>query len=128
MIRRATIPAALVTLFALAALDVEARPATVSDFAICNQEATEKTGGGALPGPGGPPPAPPSLERGPGGRANTGASGGMASGTDSTGKLVAGAADPLDEGMAATHADDPVYRAAYRDCMTRRGITAKPSS
>ena len=111
------------------ATDVEARPANVSDFAICNQEATEATGGSALPAPGGPAPRkiPPVT---PGGREHpdSAASGGMASGTDSTGKLVAGARDPRDEGMAVQHAGDAAYQAAYRQCMTRRGVTAKPAS
>jgi hypothetical protein len=104
-----------------------ARPATVSDFAICNQEAAAEHGGSALPAPGSPRPAPPvnppSAER-----PDTAASGGMATGTDSTGKLVAGARDPRDEGMAAAHAGDPAYQKAYRDCMSRRGVTAKPAS
>ena len=104
-----------------------ARPATVSDFAICNQDAADATGGSALPGPTvrGPKPAPPVT---PQERPDTAASGGMATGTDSTGKLIAGARDPRDEGMAADRADTPAYRTAYRDCMSRRGVTAKPAS
>ena len=107
----------------------DARPATVSDFAICNQDATQATGGSALPAPGaqlprpGPPVAPGSPRH-----PDTAASGGMATGTDSTGKLIAGARDPRDEGMAADHAGDAAYHAAYRECMARRGITAKPAS
>ena len=116
----------------------DARPATVSDFAICNGEATDVAGGSALPGgteraprmaP--PPSAPPDLRASkpspvapaPG----AGGSTGMASGTDSSGKIVAGSRDVLLEGMAADRAADAAYQAAYRECMTRRGVTARPS-
>jgi hypothetical protein len=114
--------------FALAH-DAAARPATVSDFAICNQEAVDAAGGSALPGPGARTPKPGApVTPGSSERPDPAASGGMATGTDSTGQLVAGARDPRDEGMAAERADDPAYQAAYRACMGRRGITAKPAS
>lgn len=111
------------------ASDASARPATVSDFAICNQEAADAAGGSALPAPGAraPKPAPPVAPGSPE-RPDTAASGGMATGTDSTGKLVAGARDPRDEGMAADRADNRAYQTAYRECMSRRGVTAKPAS
>ncbi|MBI1735026.1 MAG: hypothetical protein HYR51_07630 [Candidatus Rokubacteria bacterium] len=129
MVRVASSFALVGTAVAMLAGGADARPATVSDFAICNQEAAAATGGSALPAPGGttPRPAPPVAPGSPE-RPDTAASGGMATGTDSTGKLVAGARDPRDEGMAVDHAGDAAYQAAYRDCMARRGITSKPAS
>ena len=127
MIRRPSrILAAIGIVSFLLAQEAAARPATVSDFAICNQEATEASGGSAMPSPGTPTPrpAPPGTPA----RPDTAASGGMASGTDSTGKIVAGARDPRDEGMSADYAGNAAYRTAYRECMARRGITAKPAS
>ncbi len=103
-----------------AAAAAEARPATVSDFAICNREATEATAGSALPAPGERTPrSAPPMTPAPG-------AGGMAAGTDSTGKIVAGAPDVRLEGMAADRIADGAYRSAYRECMTRRGVTARP--
>lgn len=105
----------------LAAVTADARPATVSDFAICNREATEVTGGSALPGPAERTPrSAPPMTPAPG-------AGGMASGTDSTGKIVAGSKDVLLEGMAADRIADAAYHSAYRECMTRRGVTARPA-
>jgi hypothetical protein len=85
-----------------------ARPATVTDFAFCNREATEVTRASARPRPAEqlPKVAPPL--------------------TDPSGKIIVGAPDALLEGMDATRADDPGYLVAYRECMTRRGVTARP--
>lgn len=103
-----------------AATAADARPSTVSDFAICNREATEVTGGSAMPGPKERPPrSAPPMTPAPG-------AGGMGAGTDSTGKIVAGSGDVLLEGMAADRIADGAYHAAYRECMTRRGVTARP--
>jgi hypothetical protein len=108
---------AAISLLAVATTMASARPATVSDFATCNQEASAAVGGSALPGPA--TPVSPLLAPG---------SGGMAGGTDSSGKIVTGSRDPLLEGMDAGQAGHPGYRAAYRDCMGRQGITGPPAS
>lgn len=113
----------------------QAQQPTVSDFALCNQEAEAATGGSALPripGPrpgletmrepaaregvpaareSGPPPVtPPPATRDPERRTET----------DPTGKIITRAPDPWLEGMAAEKLDDPAYRIAYRECMQRQ--------
>lgn len=123
------------TFVLLGATCASARPANVSDFAICNNEAASgapaaspktlepERGAGASPSPHVAPKTPEAKPE-PGAAGSSG----MASGTDSTGKLVAGARDPLLEGLAADRADDPAYQQAYRECMTRRGVTGRPTS
>ena len=107
---------AAITVVALWASGGDARPATVSDFAICNHDAAASTGGSAMPGAGGPlKPAPPKTE------------GGTATGTDPSGKLIVGSSDVLSEGMDAMRADDSAYKTAYRRCMAQRGISARPA-
>jgi hypothetical protein len=93
------------------------RTPNVSDIASCNNEAeaTARTPS-ALPRP----PQPPALPDAP--QAPAPAAGAPTPGTtDSTGQLVTRPPDPLLEGMAAARADDRAFRAAYRDCMQRRG-------
>ena len=46
--------------------------------------------------------------------------GGPGEQTDPSGSVIAKTPDPLVKGMDATKADDPQYRAAYRDCMRAR--------
>ncbi|MBI2218468.1 MAG: hypothetical protein HYU51_14340 [Candidatus Rokubacteria bacterium] len=113
---------------------VAAQPPTVSDIALCNQEAAAATGGSALPrmpeprpglesthdpaareGVPAPRESSPSVvtaraTREPERRTETG----------STGTIVTDAPDPWLEGMAAEKLDDPAYRTAYRDCMQRQ--------
>lgn len=93
------------------------RTPNVSDIATCNSEAEAAAGApSALPRPPQPPALPDAA------KAPAPAAGAPAPGTtDSTGQLVTRPADPLLEGMAAKRADDPAFRAAYRDCMQRLG-------
>lgn len=135
MVRVAS-PLIALGLLALCATQLDARPATISDFAICNREAAETAGApaalpeatdpdrNAAPRPA-PHVGPKTPEAAP---APSAPSGGMASGTDSSGKIVAGPQDPLLEGLAAEQADDPGYQTAYRECMTRRGVTGRPDA
>jgi hypothetical protein len=107
-----------------------ARRPTVSDIALCNQEAHAAVGGSALPRmpgaqpgigttrdpadreglPSAPDPSVPPTKRGPE----------QPTQTDPTGSIVTGSPDPLIEGMAADRVDDRDYRVAYRDCMRRQ--------
>ena len=80
---------------------------SLADIAACNEEAAERTTASALPGPERPEARtglPPRREK-----------------TDPTGSILTDAADPLVRGMDAGRADDPAYRAAYRECMQERG-------
>lgn len=82
-----------------------AGPPTVTDAAVCNEEARKRTG---------PPTGPPrTLTPAPGTR------------TDRSGSIIADAPDPLLEGMAAAGLDDIEYRNAYRACMAARGERAR---
>ena len=93
---------------------------TLSDIAGCNEQAAQKTGASALPAPPGargPEVArrapddsrqPRELPATPGEK------------TDPTGAIITQSPDPLLKGMDAGKADDPAYRAAYRDCMRAR--------
>jgi hypothetical protein len=115
---------------------------TLSDIAGCNQQAAQKTGASALPAPPGAR-GPDVAKRAPddsrqprelparGGIPVAGAPGaspkpptdtGAAPGekTDPTGAVITQSPDPLLKGMDAGKADDPAYRAAYRDCMRAR--------
>ena len=115
---------------------------TLSDIAGCNQQAAQKTGASALPAPPGAR-GPGVAQRAPddsrqprelpaqGGVPVAGAPGastkpptdtGAAPGekTDPTGAIITQSPDPLLKGMDAGKADDPAYRAAYRDCMRAR--------
>jgi hypothetical protein len=110
-----------------------------------NEQAAQNTGGSALPHqgdrtpgthrePSAPPPADatrPDVPRGPGDRgaggdprdgASTPLPGTGAPGerTDPSGSVITETPDPLLKGMDATRVDDPLYRAAYRDCMRAR--------
>jgi hypothetical protein len=129
-------PTRLVTLAAVLAVPsmAAAQGPTVSDIALCNQEAESATGGSAVPrmtqprpGPERPGdsavqhgvPATPEARSSSGSAPTTrGSDAGTA--TDSSGKIVTRAPDPLLEGMAADRLDDPEYRTAYRDCMQRQ--------
>lgn len=133
MVRLASIAASALVLLGATSI-VAARPANVSDFAICNNEAA---GGAPAASPRAPEregsveaqPSPHVASKTPEAKPEpSAASSGMASGTDSTGKIVAGPRDPLLEGLAADRADDRAYQDSYRECMTRRGVTGRPTS
>jgi len=101
---------------------------TLSDIAGCNQQAAQKTGASALPAPPGAR-GPDVAQRAPddsrqprelpaqGGVPVAGAPGEK---TDPSGAIITQSPDPLLKGMDAGKADDPAYRAAYRDCMRSR--------
>ena len=116
------------------------REPNLSDIAGCNEQATSRTGASALPHPGSrtpesvqraaprgdatspgvvPGPADPGVGKAPapGARMPTPGTGGPGEKTDPSGSVIAESPDPLVKGMDAAKADDPQYRAAYRDCM-----------
>ena len=135
---------AIVAALMPATIAVAAEP-TLSDIAGCNQQAAQKTGASALPAPPGAP-GRELAQRAPDGSreprelpahggipvagapgapatppsANRGASGEK---TDPSGAVITESRDPLVKGMDAEKANDPAYRAAYRDCM--RAKTAR---
>jgi hypothetical protein len=125
-----------VTVLAVAAASpaLAQREPTLSDIAGCNEQAATRTGASALPHPGSPTPGSPTPEtpRGapppeptpgivqapaPGAAVPTPGRGGPGEKTDPSGSVIAETPDPLVKGMDAAKADDPQYRAAYRDCM-----------
>jgi hypothetical protein len=93
---------------------VEAQQPTMGDIALCNEEATQQTGGSAFPGP----------RRGPQivrqGTDQKGTAGRSGEETDPSGSIITESSDPLVMGMDAVKADDAAYRTAYRDCMRQR--------
>jgi hypothetical protein len=114
------------------------REPTLSDIAGCNEQAAARTSASALPHPGARTPdaqrAAPRSDAAPGivpgptdpgvGKtpapstpAPTPGSGGPGEKTDPSGSVITQTPDPLVQGMDASKADDPQYRAAYRDCM-----------
>lgn len=115
---------------------------TLSDIAACNEHAATRTGSSALPHPGSrsteaaqrapgssprgdatpgivPGPADPGVGKTarPGAGVPTPGTGGPGEKTDPSGSVITETPDPLVRGMDAAKADDPQYRAAYRDCM-----------
>lgn len=106
-----------------------AREPTLSDIARCNEQAALRTGAGALPrtpephAGAGRPDAPGPADRAAGAVPRPGAEPplatrpGPAEKTDPSGSVIAETPDPLVKGMDASKADDPPYRAAYRECM-----------
>jgi len=115
---------------------------TLTDIAACNEQAAAKTSASALPHPGrtpGPIDVPPDSARPreqgarpslpvppepavPGPSADRSIDLGARPGekTDPSGSVITRTPDPLVQGMDAQKADDPAYRAAYRDCMRGR--------
>jgi hypothetical protein len=87
---------------------VEAQQPMLSDIALCNEEATNQTGGSALPGP---RPQRPHQQATQGLRQEK---------TDPSGSIITESPDPLVTGMDAGKADDARYRTAYRECMRHR--------
>lgn len=85
---------------------------TVTDIALCNEQAARASAPSALPRPAPAPeavrpaPAVPNTARG--------------ERTDPSGTVVTEAPDPLLHGMDASKLRDTGYRAAYRQCMERR--------
>lgn len=110
--RRPSVMALGVAMILSLAGTTRAQQPTVSDIAICNQEAARTEAPSALPGPG---------RRSPGvdaPRPRTDGVGGEK--TDPSGTIITDSADPLVKGMDASKLRDPAYRAAYRECMARR--------
>jgi hypothetical protein len=89
---------------------VEAQQPTLSDIALCNEQATSQAGGSALPGP--------RLLREP--RTGAASDGRTREKTDPSGSIITESPDPLVTGMDAGKADDARYRTAYRECMRHR--------
>jgi len=131
--------AAAVLVTSVASPALAQREPTLSDIAGCNEQATARTGTSALPHPGTSPPgstdrmaprgdarapvvpgpADPGVGRAPtpGAATPTPRTGAPGEKTDPSGSVIAKTPDPLVKGMDAARADDPQYRAAYRDCM-----------
>jgi hypothetical protein len=105
-----TVSTVAVLALAAASPALAQREPNLSDIAGCNEQAASRTGASALPHPGGKAPAPGAGVRTPG-------TGGPGEKTDPSGSVIAETPDPLVKGMDAAKADDPQYRAAYRDCM-----------
>jgi len=142
--RRVALIAIVAALLPAAAVVGAAEP-TLSDVAGCNQQAAQKTGASALPAPPGAPgreiakrapddrrdarelPARGGIPAAgaPGATVSKPEAGRAASGekTDPSGSVVTESPDQLLKGMDAAKANDPAYRAAYRDCM--RAKTAR---
>jgi len=131
------------TACALAAVLLVASPAlaaaepTLADIAGCNEQAASRTGASALPQQPGSRPsiapradaARPSIVPGPADRGVGAPSPPPQSApphsapgekSDATGSVITQTPDPLVRGMDAEKADDPQYRAAYRECMRAR--------
>jgi hypothetical protein len=96
---------------------------TIADIAGCNEQAAARTSASALPHPGSKSPDAGDADRGvaeapkpPAGTPMPG-TGGPGEKTDPSGSIITGTPDPLVKGMDAAKADDPQYRAAYRDCI-----------
>lgn len=128
--------------FAVAVMAVSAEEPTVTDIATCNQEATARTAGSALPGGGEPqaqqaPRGTDETHRTPGALPSPGqpgdavqqpratgpgptVGGGAGEKSDQSGSIISRSPDPLLKGMDAEKAADPAYRAAYRECMSRQ--------
>jgi hypothetical protein len=141
-----TVSTAAVLTIAMASPALAQREPTLSDIAGCNEQAATRTGANALPHPGSrsteaaqrgsaatprdkaaspgivPGPADPGVGNAPkpGARMPTPGTGGPGEKTDPSGSVITQTPDPLVKGMDATKADDPQYRAAYRDCMRAR--------
>lgn len=141
-----TLSTAAVVAVAVTSPALAQREPTLSDIAGCNEQAAARTGASALPHPGSgstevtrrgpstaprdkatspgivPGPADPSLDnpRKPGASMPMPGSGGPGEKTDPSGSVITETPDPLVKGMDAAKADDPQYRAAYRDCMRTR--------
>jgi hypothetical protein len=125
----------------LPAASAGAAEPTLSDVAGCNQEAAQRTGASALPAPPGAP-GPELAKRAPdnsreprelpahGGVPVAGApapsvtrpgdAAGSTEKTDPSGTVITESPDPLLKGMDAEKANDPAYRATYRECMRVR--------
>jgi hypothetical protein len=90
----------------------------------CNQQAAQQTGANALPAPPGAP-GTEVTQRTPDGTREPrelSAHGGVPVAgrpetTDPSDSFISQSPDPFLHGMAADRADDPAYRAVYRDCM-----------
>ena len=133
-------PIAIVAVLISSGLAKAAEP-MLSDVAACNQQAAQRTGASALPAPPGAPgrelakrtpdgsseprelPAQGGIPvAGVRGTKPTPAQSGAKPGekTDPTGSFITQSPDPLVQGMEADRAEDPAYRAAYRECMRTR--------
>ena len=107
---------------------VGAQGPALGDIALCNEEATRKTGGSALPGPRPGPDRETRYGTGASGPRSQPAPGPSAvvpgerrgERTDPSGSVITESPDPLLKGMDAGRADDDAYRTAYRECMRQR--------
>lgn len=120
MLGAVAIAAALVIPFAPAARAAEP---TLADIASCNEQATAKTSGSALPGsvrPAPPAAGAPIVE----GERNLPKKAGNEK-SDPTGSIVTDSDDPLVKGMDAQRTSDPAYREAYRACMRARASQSR---
>lgn len=132
--RRASIMTLGLAAILLLAGIARAQQPTVTDIAICNDEAARTGNPSALPRTGRAPETGPPLpndahggipvaresER-PGAKAvRPGSQGPGGEKTDPSGTIVTEATDPLLRGMAAAKLHDPAYRTTYRACMSRR--------
>ena len=117
MPRALTMALGVVMVLSLAGI-ARAEP-TVTDIATCNQHAARTGAPSALPGPERSPqtvrPLPDDARGGAPVALDTGREK-----TDPSGTIVTESTDPLVKGMDAGKLRDPVYRAAYRECMARR--------
>ena len=99
----------------LVVTSTHAQQATVTDAAICNEEAQAKAGApSASPALPAPPIGPPNTANAPTLEPKSGTR------TDPSGSIVVQSPDPLLEGMATGGLKDPAYRTAYRECMAAR--------
>ena len=131
-----TIATALVVTVSAASPALAQRDPTLSDIAGCNEQAAARTTGSALPHPGSPTPDPkrgaqrgestpgivpgptdPGVGKAPAAKPPMPGTGGPGEKSDPSGSVITESPDPLVKGMDAAKADDPQYRAAYRDCM-----------
>jgi len=126
---RASVIGAFAVLLVTAGV-IRAQEPAIGDIAMCNEEASRKTGGSAFPGPRpGPDIAHETPHRAGANDARSplgpGPSAALPSGrtgerTDPSGSIIIESPDPLLKGMDAGRADDEAYRTAYRDCIRQR--------
>jgi hypothetical protein len=99
----------------LVVTSTQAQQPTITDAAICNEDAQAKAGApSASPAIPAPPVGPPTTANAPTLEPKAGTR------TDSSGSIIVRSPDPLLEGMATSGLKDPAYRIAYRECMAAR--------
>jgi len=119
MLRTIVVPLALMSAaVTCAGGPARAQAPTLSDIVACNEQAAAKTTPSALTGSELRARARDTAQRGPG----HGPAESLRESTDPGGAIITESPDALVKGMDAGHAADPAYRAAYRQCMERRGV------